>query len=310
MDSNDSKLREIEKDYFKKIVSKQKAIATSVVNELDELNRQGYQINLDATTEDGHIFYHLNGERLLLEVVDGIWRSKDDLVSFGTDELLSEIDHHPERFSNNVVTRPMMQEMVFPVLSFIGGPGEIGYWSALKPAFEEVDLQFPIITPRLSITFLDSKHKQWLERFGIDISQVINEGTNWYKMNWLKRQTSSPIEEMINQVSQDIDTLHQPVREVAYEIQDDLGSYADSNLKIIKSELNKLEKRMMKVVNDQHKHTIAQFEELNAYYYPECGLQERMWNIIHFMNEFGLELPNLLMSTPRRWEQDHLVVEI
>lgn len=129
-------------------------------------------------------------------------------------------------------------------------------------------------------------------------------------MNWLKRQTSSPIEEMINQVSQDIDTLHQPVREVAYEIQDDLGSYADSNLKIIKSELNKLEKRMMKVVNDQHKHTIAQFEELNAYYYPECGLQERMWNIIHFMNEFGLELPNLLMSTPRRWEQDHLVVEI
>lgn len=74
-------------------------------------------------------------------------------MSFGTDELLSEIDHHPERFSNNVVTRPMMQEMVFPVLSFIGGPGEIGYWSALKPAFEEVDLQFPIITPRLSITF-------------------------------------------------------------------------------------------------------------------------------------------------------------
>lgn len=59
VDSNDSKLREIEKDYFKKIVSKQKAIATSVVNELDELNRQGYQINLDATTEDGHIFYHL-----------------------------------------------------------------------------------------------------------------------------------------------------------------------------------------------------------------------------------------------------------
>ncbi|MDQ7861311.1 bacillithiol biosynthesis BshC [Peribacillus frigoritolerans] len=31
--------------------------------------------------------------------------------------------NHPERLSNNVITRPLMQEMLFPVLAFISGPG-------------------------------------------------------------------------------------------------------------------------------------------------------------------------------------------
>lgn len=33
--------------------------------------------------------------------------------------------NQPERLSNNVVTRPLMQEMVLPVLAFVGGPGEL-----------------------------------------------------------------------------------------------------------------------------------------------------------------------------------------
>ncbi|SEP55132.1 bacillithiol biosynthesis cysteine-adding enzyme BshC [Piscibacillus halophilus] len=310
VDSDHPDIRCLEKDYFIQLVEHQPAIAQSVVNQLKELDSKSYSINLDATTEDGHLFYHMNGERLLLEVEDGRWVSKDEQVSFTHEELVEEIQKKPDQFSNNVVTRPIMQEMVFPVLSFIGGPGEIAYWSTLKPAFETLNLQFPIITPRLTITLLDSKHQQWLKRFGLPFEQVMTEGTNRYKINWLKRQTSSPIEDVVEQVEQDIELIHQPLQDLASEIQVDLGEFAQSNLKLIQSELKKLEKKMMKEVKRKHQHTISQLEELNAYYYPHHSLQERVWNIVYFMNEYGLDLPKKLLEVPPRWEQDHLVVEL
>ena len=42
----------------------------------------------------------------------------------------------PWKLSNNVVTRPITQEMLFPTLAFIAGPGEIAYWAELKQVFE------------------------------------------------------------------------------------------------------------------------------------------------------------------------------
>ena len=50
-----------------------------------------------------------------------------------------------------------MQEMVFPVLSFIGGPGEIAYWGTLKSAFELFQMKMPVIMPRLSVTVANMK---------------------------------------------------------------------------------------------------------------------------------------------------------
>ena len=49
--------------------------------------------------------------------------------------MLRIAKEEPWLLSNNVATRPLMQDMVFPVLAFVGGPGEIAYWAVLKEAF-------------------------------------------------------------------------------------------------------------------------------------------------------------------------------
>ena len=49
--------------------------------------------------------------------------------------MLRIAEEEPWLLSNNVATRPLMQDMVFPVLAFVGGPGEIAYWALLKEAF-------------------------------------------------------------------------------------------------------------------------------------------------------------------------------
>lgn len=81
-------------------------------------------------------------------------------------------EKHPERLSNNVVTRPLMQEMVLPVLAFVGGPGELAYWATLKNAFTALDLQMPIFAPRLHITIVTRHVEQLLQEYQLTVADV------------------------------------------------------------------------------------------------------------------------------------------
>jgi bacillithiol biosynthesis cysteine-adding enzyme BshC len=62
-----------------------------------------------------------------------------------------EIDSNPEKFSPNVLLRPLYQEMILPNLAYIGGGAELSYWMQLKTAFKSVDIPFPILVLRNSV---------------------------------------------------------------------------------------------------------------------------------------------------------------
>ena len=61
--------------------------------------------------------------------------SKSD-ITYNKDELLKLVEKEPTRFSNNVVTRPVMEEWLFNTVAFIGGPSEIKYWAELNEVFK------------------------------------------------------------------------------------------------------------------------------------------------------------------------------
>ena len=87
--------------------------------------------------------------------------------------------HHefPWKLSNNVVTRPITQEMLFPTLAFIAGPGEIAYWAELKQVFEHFSIKMPLIVPRLNITLLDRAIESDFEELGLSLEEVLTNGT-------------------------------------------------------------------------------------------------------------------------------------
>ncbi|WP_411955377.1 bacillithiol biosynthesis cysteine-adding enzyme BshC [Alkalibacillus sp. S2W] len=309
VDAADDDLRRMEKDYFIKIVDHQQEIATSVVNRLQELSKDDYHVSLDVTATDAHLFYHHEGERLLLEVDDsGDFVTKGGEARFTKESLKDTIEASPEKFSNNVVTRPLMQECVFPVLSFVGGPGEIAYWAALKDAFVTLDLQLPIVTPRLSLTLMKRNHQTLLNDYQIDATDLINYGTYQDKMDWLKRQTQSPIDETVNEVKKQFTQDHKPLQDLAASISSDLHDLTQTNLDQIQEQINYIEKRLMQAVKEKNQVTVNHFDTLDLFYRPEGGLQERIWNITYWLNELGLSLPQELTKLPARWEQDHQLV--
>lgn len=88
VDSGDHALRRIESEFFLRIIENQNSISAGVSSAVQQSRQQGYSINLDVEPGDAHLFYHKDGDRVLLtRSEDGSWVGKQGECAFHTDEL-------------------------------------------------------------------------------------------------------------------------------------------------------------------------------------------------------------------------------
>ncbi|SDC67194.1 bacillithiol biosynthesis cysteine-adding enzyme BshC [Terribacillus halophilus] len=311
LDSGDPKLRQIERPFFRELISKQPEISHGVYGASQRLQQLGYTDVLGAETEDANLFCYIEGERTLLVRDDqGNWRGKGDEAVFTEEELLLMAESNPERLSNNVVTRPLMQDYLLPVLAFIAGPGEIQYWANLKPGFEAVGFNMPPVMPRLSFTMLDSKVEKLLDRYRLSVEKAITSGVEAEKIHYLAAQQQPPIAVLSEQVKLAMAELHAPLRHSAAAIADDLGSLAEKNLRHLEEDIDFLVKRMEARIKEQHRVALSHFDHIQCMLHPENGLQERTWNVFSYWNSHGVEIWRELSQKTYDFTTSHYIVKL
>jgi bacillithiol biosynthesis cysteine-adding enzyme BshC len=192
-------------------------------------------------------------------------------------ELLALADAEPERFSPNVVLRPVYQEILMPNLAYIGGGAEVAYWFQLKGVFEQLGVPYPIVLPRNSAMYLSRANLGKLRKLGLgtlDIFKPLGE---------LKKQVGA-------QLGQEEVTLaaQQEALAAAYQQVQDLAQRLDPTLvKAVAAEAQKaagslagLEKRLAKASEAKHETAYSQLTALKDKLFPEGGLQERTDNVL------------------------------
>src|SRR5699024_2604454 len=119
VDSHNDQIRELEKDYFNLFIEHQEQITSEVYQTIQQLQHKGYTIPLDIGLDDANLFYHdETNERILLKKIEDHWIGKNEEVLKTTADMKRIAQEDPHKLSNNVVTRPMMQELLFPTLAF------------------------------------------------------------------------------------------------------------------------------------------------------------------------------------------------
>ncbi|MCZ0704527.1 bacillithiol biosynthesis cysteine-adding enzyme BshC [Natronobacillus azotifigens] len=311
IDSGDPEVRKIETTYFQQLIMKQPQISQGVNRTLQQVRQDGYLISVDADEDDGHLFYHKNGKRVLLEkVAKDHWQDKHKTCEFTTEELLEIAREQPGNLSNNVVTRPVMQECLFPTLAFFAGPGELAYWSILKPAFHAIGYKMPPVIPRLSFTIIDRTIEKKIAKHHLEFEQLLSSGATNAKLTWLAGQCEPPLIPLITEVKRAIDQAHQPLRHLANEMDADLGEMAEKNLIYLYQQIDFLQKAMEKRLSDKHKRTLDEFDRVELVVHPNNGLQERCWNIVSFLNQYGSDWLTKLMKENYQFGQGHYIVKL
>ncbi|MEJ2162435.1 MAG: bacillithiol biosynthesis cysteine-adding enzyme BshC, partial [Robiginitalea sp.] len=129
----------------------------AVSDSMEKLGKLSGDYPLQVNPRELNLFYLQEGSRSRLVEEAGKFGVLDSELRFTETELRKELQAHPERFSPNVITRPLYQEVLLPNLCYIGGGGELAYWLELKEFFQRSGVAFPILLLRNSALLISEK---------------------------------------------------------------------------------------------------------------------------------------------------------
>ena len=195
-------------------------------------------------------------------------------------ELLALAAAEPERFSPNVVLRPVYQEILLPNVAYVGGGAEVAYWFQLKDVFAALGVPFPVVLPRNSALYLSRANAGKLAKLGlsaVDLFKPLAE---------LKKQVGAQLgQEEVDLAAQQqaLAAAFEQVQALAQRLDPTLVKTVAAEAQKAASGLAGLEKRLAKAAEARHETAYAQLMALKDKLFPEGGLQERTDNVLSIL---------------------------
>lgn len=309
IDAGDPSLRKIEIPFFKQIVMKNEQLIHDVFHTQLQLKEEGYGEPIEISDRISHLFIRDNGERILLEKDDkGHYVSKKGGLTLTKDELLRCIEKTPERISNNVVTRPLMQDYLFPTLAFIAGPGEIAYWATLRKAFHLFGFSMPLLAPRINITFIEEKMARFLQKKNISLTHALQYGIQAEKEQWLKAQDVHNTKEHFDRAKEELEKLHLPLRNLTVAVDPGLKDLANKNKALLENQLQFLQRKIEQSICFQHEVELNKYDQIDFFLRPLGAPQERVLNIFELLNKYGEDFLARFTSIDYQFNGYHKVI--
>ncbi len=241
-----------------------------------------------------NLFYLKDGLRERIIEKDSQFYVHTTQISWTKEELVTELEEYPERFSPNVMMRPLYQEVILPNLCYIGGGGELAYWLELKAMFDEVKVPFPILLLRNSALIETEKQHQKIQKLNISQEELFLKP---YELINRKVRKISNIDIDFSPQKEHLVKQFQNLYKLAEETDKSfLGAVKAQEVKQLKG-LDHLEKRLLKAQKRKLKDEVGRISSLQNELFPHKGLQERQTNFSEFYLEYGKELiPTLIKN--------------
>ena len=266
-------------------------------------NLYGIQVN----PREINLFYLDDGlrERIILE--DSVYKVLNTTLSFTKEEILKELHMFPEKFSPNVLTRPLYQEVILPNLCYIGGGGELAYWFELKRYFDKVNVPFPILLLRNSVLLVSEKQLHKMDKLDISTSDI------FMNQNQLLQKKVMEISDINIDLSSQKAILKNMFSELKILSNKTDKSFLGAVQAQEKKQLNgieKLEKRLLKAQKRKLSEKVSRITTLQNQLFPKGSLQERYANFSEFYLEYGAELIEILVESLKPLELKFDVIEL
>lgn len=309
IDSAYEPFRKLESEYFERLIEHNEEIASVVVEQEQALQQAGYGKPIEASIHNANLFYVRDGERFLLERKDGYFVNALAHIKLSKAELLQIAKLSPEKLSNNVVTRPLMQEMTLPVLAFVGGPGELAYWATLKRAFDILELEMPIFAPRLNISIVTRKIQPLLDLHQLAFKDIVAGKVTTLKEQFIanvkNQQALSHIDEMQQALIAQYELLYARLMNDGLS----LGKIIEKNKAFHIKQFDYLKNKIDEQTLQKYDVAIRQFNTIQSEILPNNEWQERMFNPYQLLNQYGPTFVDDLIQLPMEISPQHYIVK-
>ncbi|MDO5637266.1 MAG: bacillithiol biosynthesis cysteine-adding enzyme BshC [Myroides sp.] len=252
-----------------------------------------------------NLFYIENGLRERLVFEEDTFKVLNTNLQFTKDELLHLVDSNPEKFSPNVILRPLYQEVILPNLCYIGGGGELAYWLELKEVFNTHKVPFPMLLLRNSVLLVTEKQNQKRKKLNLSWEELFlkTEAFTQKKTHDLS-DNAFDFEQQKQFLKQQFSALKEVMLQTDKSF---IGAVNAQETKQIKG-LENLEKRYFKAERLKNQDQLDRMLDLKIALFPNNSLQERVDNFSTLYAEFGQKMIDTLLENLNPLEQDYSIV--
>ena len=257
-----------------------------------------------------NLFLTDNNERLLIEPTEtGEFRLKGKRKKFSKEEMLSLLESSPNKFSPNVLLRPICQDYLFPTGFYIGGPAEISYFAQVSPIYNIYGIEEPFLYPRSSATIVEKGVKTILEKNNLSYNDIfLDESELISKI--VSASSEVNLDYLFTKTSEELNLLFEPITETLKSIDKTLSDLTVKSKNRIEETLNFLKTKATEAENRKYDSTIRQLSKVRNVLYPNGNLQERELNFIYFANKYGMGFIDWIFNELSINKFEHQIIEL
>ena len=306
LDPQDKQIKDLLKPIFRKEINdfrehtQQLVKISAKLEETYHAQVKVHPVNLFFSTDEG---------RYSIEPVDNEFRLKRKRKSFTKEELLELIENEPERFSPNVLLRPICQDYILPTAFYVGGPSEVSYFAQVLPLYDLFKIPMPIIYPRSSATLLEANIKKTLDKYDKSIIEIFL-GVDELKRKVIDSLTENNVDDIFNETQNEIDIAFDRLREKLFELDKTIADTSKKYRGKISNALIELKGKADQAQNRKFEVTLRQLDRACTIIFPSENLQEREINFIYFVNKYGDGFLKKIFDELEIDKFEHQVIEL
>ncbi len=299
-------LKRLAAPIYEKILRSHIQVREAFERRTTEWRNMGQEPQINHKGEEVNLFMEEPQRRALLWKEDSFYlRGKKE--SLNLDQLCSMINNEPERFSPNVVTRPIVQDYLLPTLAYIPGPGELNYWAQLGGVFQVLGLDMPVLFPRLSAVVLTPSWHKALETEHLSVEQVYR-GLSDARERSVRELDDFDIEGSFKRARQEIKEIYTKLSQLE-KIHANIPELLHQNQDKVNGQIDYLEAKIWQAQKKRNEGSLRRFQLLENGLAPKGYKQERLLNPLNFVIRFGPQFVEKISELPLNLDfQEQLIL--
>ena len=293
------------KNAFAPVIQKELLTGFSHIAVKDTVAQFPAMYKVQTSGRDINLFYLFENKRERIEQVGNDYLVVNSPIKFTKEELLTELTAFPERFSPNVILRPVLQETILPDIAFIGGGGEIAYWLELKKVFEAALVPYPILITRNSFLFIKKEMQELSEKLHLEILELFKPELTI--INELVRRDSN-LQISLEKEKAAINNLYEQLKLIAGNIEVTLQIHTEALQKQALKKIISLEKKMLRAEKRKFETQQRQVQNLKSNLFPNNNLQERVENMMPLYALWGKDFIKMIYEHSSGLQQQFGVI--
>ena len=240
-----------------------------------------------------NLFYLKDNIRERIEKDENGYQVVNTNLSFTHEQIIEELKKYPERFSPNVILRPLFQEICLPNIVFIGGGGELAYWLELKRIFQHANVFYPVLMLRNSFAIAEKETSLLTKELALQPQQLFLPESELAEL--LVRKISHNNLDLDQQQVQ-LKGLYDEIASIAAKIDATLQQHVNALHHKANKRILYLQKKMLKAEKNKYQEILLKLQKIKAQLFPNGSLQERVDNYFDFHAQHGVAFLEELMQ--------------